>query len=100
MRIAVENLFGPPLERPEQMTEILQNLNSEQFTGCLDVGHSMYSGIKPQDFLRSVPRGLITVLHIQDQQLGKRQDLHFSSVGLKATSEPPNRKFNKRTVLI
>ena len=27
VRIAVENLFGPPLERPEQMTEILQNLN-------------------------------------------------------------------------
>lgn len=48
--IAVENLFGPPLERPEQMTEILQNLNSEQFTGCLDVEHSMYSGIKTAGF--------------------------------------------------
>ena len=80
--IAVENLFGPPLERPEQMTEILQNLNSEQFTGCLDVGHSMYSGIKTAGFsLFCSPRTYHGIAH-SGSAAGEASGFAFSAVFL------------------
>jgi sugar phosphate isomerase/epimerase len=83
VKIAVENLFRHDEFHPHllkridaaELTGILSGLPSDCFTGCLDVGHAAICGTEPDEFLRSIPKGLITCLHVQDND--RTKDLHL-----------------------
>lgn len=83
VKIAIENLFTgnrnlphllPELWHPDQFTQLLANLPQEYFTVCLDVGHSAICGMEPDEFLRLSPKGMVTALHIHDND--RLDDLH------------------------
>ena len=83
VKIAVENLFRHDEFHPyllrridaAELTGILSGLPEDCFTGCLDVGHAAICGTEPDEFLRSIPKGLITCLHVQDND--RMKDLHL-----------------------
>lgn len=90
IKIAVENLFQKDplrpchvgrINTPKELAEILTILGSENFTGCLDVGHAALCGVEPETFLAKMPKGMITTLHIQDTD--RLDDRHMLPMLLK-----------------
>ena len=83
VKIAIENLFKHDEYHPYLLPKItavelkalLSELPNEYFTGCLDVGHAAICGCEPDEFLRMMPKGMITCLHIQDND--RTRDLHL-----------------------
>lgn len=85
VKIAVENLFkhdeylpqlAPKLYMPSQFIELFAALPEDCFTVCLDTGHSAICGWEPEEFLRAMPKKMVTVLHIQDNN--RLKDLHLA----------------------
>lgn len=75
IKIAVENLFGYDekrkchkgvLGRPEQHLQMMDMLNPDVFTVCVDVGHASLTGYEPQNYIRYFSGKQLTALHIQD----------------------------------
>ncbi len=76
--IAIENLFGPTFDaekghyvnnrfdRPEQMLEMLDKLNSPHFVACVDTGHATLQGYEPTKYIRGLNNKVLKALHIQD----------------------------------
>ncbi|MBR0460358.1 MAG: sugar phosphate isomerase/epimerase [Victivallales bacterium] len=84
VKIGVENLFerdkfrpccNPRFGTPESMAALLHVLGNKNFTCCLDVGHAAITGTEPEDFIRRMPKGWITTLHIQDNDHCEDQHL-------------------------
>lgn len=87
IRIALENL--PQIKRlifgeekvmpsvcstPEEFILYLDTLGNECFTACLDIGHAMITGQKPENFIRALGKERLTALHVHDNN-GLR-DMH------------------------
>jgi len=75
IKIAVENLghydffrkrFAGIFNTPYELKKVLDTLNSDVFTACLDIGHSAITGYSPEQFIENAEKGMITCLHIQD----------------------------------
>lgn len=83
VKIAIENLFKHddfhpylvPKVTAKELAALLEELPQDCFTGCLDVGHAAICGCEPDEFLRAMPKGMITCLHIQDNDRTKDQHL-------------------------
>ncbi len=84
VKIAIENLFMhhpalpqlmPKLYLPGQLTALLDRLDPECFTICLDTGHTAICGIEPDEFLDLMPKSSVTALHIHDNN--RLKDMHL-----------------------
>ncbi len=88
IKIAVENLFYRDKKRktfkgvlgnPSELSSFIEKLDSPWFTVCVDVGHASLVGYEPEDFIRGMKPGLVTALHIQDNDyLEDRHILPFT----------------------
>ena len=58
----------------EEHLEFLKDINSEWIVGCLDTGHSMICGEKPQDAIYHLGAKYLKALHIHD--CNGYEDLH------------------------
>lgn len=75
IKIAVENLFGPPDERgvrfgyfadPAEHMAFVRSLGSPHFNICLDLGHSALCGYKPEEVIRAMDADLFELMHMHD----------------------------------
>ena len=81
VKIAVENLYiqkdgeivGGKLHTPEKMADFMAELD-EHFTVCVDLGHAFLCGVSPDEFLRKLPKGMLSYMHLHD--VDKKKDLH------------------------
>lgn len=76
VKVALENT-GEAVPYPYQMGQMLKMLDSEWFTVVLDTGHAQCLFVPPEMFIRDLPKGSITGLHVQDMNkiLGKDEHL-------------------------
>lgn len=75
IRICIENIARMDEKRnhatasvcgnPKEHKKLIDTLNSEWITGCVDVGHAALSWYEPEDFLRELGHR-VGALHIQD----------------------------------
>ncbi|MBR5152848.1 MAG: sugar phosphate isomerase/epimerase [Clostridia bacterium] len=65
---------GSICSTPEEMLRYLNDLNSDSFVGCLDIGHAMITGQNPERFIRMIGGEKLKALHIHDNN-GVR-DMH------------------------
>ncbi len=89
IKIAIENLdnydsfrkrFNGVFNTPYELKEVLDALNSNVFTVCLDLGHSAITGYTPEGFIENMEKGMISCLHIQDSDYcGDLHMLPFTS---------------------
>jgi len=87
IKVAVENLFWRDKKRntykgvlgsPDELCAFIEKLDSPWFTACVDVGHTSLVGWEPEDFIRGMKKGMLTALHIQDNDyLGDRHIIPF-----------------------
>ncbi len=87
IRIAIENLMCPRYDDPEHclkghkfgtadtMREIIKELGSPWFVGCVDVGHAILTGTMPETLIADLDNQLLTALHIHDND--SVSDLHM-----------------------
>ena len=84
VKIAIENLFriDPTTNRyigrladPDELCRLIKELPEDCFTVCLDTGHAAMCGIEPDEFLRKIPQGMVTALHVHDNN--RKNDLHL-----------------------
>ena len=75
VRIAIENLFYSPRgERyfrgrfadPWELMALIDALDSPAFSICIDVGHAIITGRRPEDVIRGIRGDMLSVLHIHD----------------------------------
>lgn len=75
IKVAIENIFSWDHKRknfrgelgsPEELTKIINTLNSSCFVACIDVGHAALVGHEPEDFILKMPKGMVKTVHIQD----------------------------------
>ena len=59
----------------EEFVDFLDSLDSEWFTACLDVGHCVLVGEKPEDAIRTLGGDRLKALHIHDNNY--RADQHL-----------------------
>ncbi len=85
IKIAVENMWERhPLHRDtlipsilgysEEHTKFIDTVGSDWIVGCLDIGHSLICGEKPQDSIRCLTSKRLKALHIHD--CNGYEDLH------------------------
>ena len=80
--IAVENLWsrengqivGGRFSTPDELSRVLDELGSEHFCGCIDVGHSHCVGFDASRFIRELGGEKLKALHVQDTDL--KSDTH------------------------
>lgn len=65
IRVGVENL-GNTLSTPEELNQLLSQLDETHFVACLDLGHAHMLGIQPQDFIQQTIPGRLQALHVHD----------------------------------
>lgn len=85
VKIALENMFGRDKRRgcivenvcsnPSQLSEFADELGSEHFTVCLDIGHCGLVGQDPAEFIRKLGGDRLKALHVHDNDY--REDLHI-----------------------
>ena len=84
VKIAIENLFriDPTtncyigrLSDPDELCRLISELPEDCFTVCLDTGHAAMCGIEPDEFLNKIPKGMVTALHVHDNN--RKNDLHL-----------------------
>lgn len=75
IRMAIENLPIQCTETPEQINQMIEELDSPSYAALLDTGHGMISGITPEDFIRRLTPGTLCGLHVQD--MFERRDSHL-----------------------
>ena len=77
IKIAVENMWERhPLHHDtlipaflgssEEHTKFISELDSEWIVGCLDIGHSLICGEKPEDAIRRLGKNQLKALHVHD----------------------------------
>ncbi|MCQ2471817.1 MAG: sugar phosphate isomerase/epimerase [Clostridia bacterium] len=69
-----KHIIGGACATPERFKHLIDAVDNEHFTGCLDLGHCGLTGIKAQDFIREVGEGYISALHVHDND--NIRDLH------------------------
>lgn len=83
IKIALENMYQVPLRRktmnstcgrPAEFKRYLDELNSEWFVACLDIGHAVLLSEDPANFIRELGRDRLKCLHIHD--VDGQTDLH------------------------
>lgn len=74
IRICVENLVTSTFYSPELLNDMMECLDPQYFTICLDVGHTNLQKGTPADFIRAIGINRISALHVHDND-GKA-DLH------------------------
>lgn len=75
IRFALENLPIQCTETPEQIGQMIEELDSPSYAALLDTGHGMISGITPEDFIRRLTPGSLCGVHVQD--MFERRDSHL-----------------------
>ena len=92
IKIAVENMWERhPLHRDtlipailgyaEEHKKFIQDINSDWIVGCLDIGHALICGEKPQDTIRRLGKNKLKSLHIHD--CNGYEDLHTLPYSMK-----------------
>ena len=80
IKIGIENLFFFDTQRkchrsllglPMELNEISRRMNPDYFGICLDIGHTVFSGYYPHDFIAELVPGTVKCLHVHDN--------HYSS---------------------
>ena len=74
MKIAVENMWqnnGAKIlhstcSRPEEFIKYVDELDSEWFVACLDIGHAYLICEEPKDFIRKLGSKRLKALHVHD----------------------------------
>ncbi len=75
IRVCAENMWSRDpakviregiLARPEEFTELLDEIDSPYIGGCLDVGHAALVGQDPADMIRRMGSKHIQCLHVHD----------------------------------
>lgn len=78
IRIALENIFktkrflvgergeNSVCSTPQELIRYLDALNSECFTACLNIGHALITGQKPEEFIRMLGKKRLTALQVND----------------------------------
>ncbi len=73
--VAVENLFGRDTKRnrltsklgtPEELSSIIEKINSPWIVACVDIGHASLTGYEPEEFIQGLTSGILQSLHVQD----------------------------------
>lgn len=87
INVAVENLFEYDKKRrcfvgrfgsPAELNDMVETIDSERITACIDVGHASLTGYEPEDFIADVNPHYLKALHIQDNDyLGDRHILPY-----------------------
>ena len=75
IRIAIENLPIQCTETPEQIDQMIEELDSPCYAALLDTGHGMISNITPEDFIRRLKPGSLCGVHVQD--MFEHRDSHL-----------------------
>lgn len=75
VKIAIENLPLQASDTPEQINDMIKELDSPWFGALLDTGHAMISGITPDEYIRRLDPGILLGLHIQD--MSDKKDRHW-----------------------
>ena len=78
--IALEN-EGEGLPNPLVVRELLRMLDDPCFVTLVDTGHARLCLVRPQDFIRDLPRGSLRGLHIQDNR-GEKDDHLLPGMGI------------------
>lgn len=79
IKIALENLRRV-CTTPEEYEYMMDNLNDDIFTACVDVGHSFYVGQDAAEIIRRLGHERVTALHIHDNQ-GQADDHQMPGFG-------------------
>lgn len=75
IKVALENMYQVPLRRktmvstcgrPAEFNRYLDELNSEWFVGCLDIGHAVLLSEDPANFIRELGKDRLKCLHVHD----------------------------------
>ena len=82
VHVAVENMWQSvgnkilhsTCSSPEEFIRYIDELNSEWFVACLDLGHSMLVCNEPKDFIRALGSKRLKALHVHD--VDGIKDLH------------------------
>lgn len=73
--VAVENLFSRDNKRkringklgsPEELSGIVEKINSPWIVACVDIGHAALTGYEPEDFIKKMNPSVLKALHVQD----------------------------------
>lgn len=85
VKIAVENMFGHDRLRGwiapnicsvgEEFRRMMEMLDPDCFTACVDIGHAGLVGGTAQDMIRALGGDYLTCLHVHDNDF--RSDKHF-----------------------
>lgn len=84
IKIAIENLFWYDekshccrgrIHTPELLYKILQNLNSDSFVICIDLGHAAVVGIEPDEMIKALDNKVLMALHVHDNNYANDQHL-------------------------
>lgn len=75
VRIAIENLPIQVTDTPEQINQMLEELDSKWYGALLDTGHGMISGITPDAYLKRLTPGSLIGIHVQDMH--EKKDEHL-----------------------
>jgi len=78
--IALENV-GEGVPNPLVVHELLRMLDDPCFVTLVDTGHARLCYVRPQDFIRDLPRGSLRGLHIQDNR-GEKDDHLLPGMGI------------------
>ncbi len=71
VKIAIENLIGSSFfAKPEQLSALIDALDSDCFTGLLDVGHASINGVGAPAFIKAFGNRL-SALHVHDNDTVK-----------------------------
>lgn len=75
IHVSVENLFSVDSKRqhligklgsPEELSAIVEKINSPWINICVDIGHASLTGYEPEEFIEKVNPKYLKALHIQD----------------------------------
>ena len=75
IRVAVENLFHHDRKRkciignvgtPEELTRMVEKINSPWVVACVDIGHASLTGYEPEEFIERMNPNILKCLHVQD----------------------------------
>ncbi len=75
IKVALENMWQLPAgkkidhstcSRPDEFIKYLEGLNSQWFTGCLDIGHAALVSEDPAEFIRKMGSNRLKALHVHD----------------------------------
>jgi len=73
IKVAVENMWQYPkmishstCSRPEEFLRYMDNLDTEHFVACLDIGHAVLVREKPDDMVRALGNKYLKTLHVHD----------------------------------